>query len=106
MKKFAQIDSNNIVTTILYVNETKDSGWLEKSFGGTWIETSEEKTKNLAGKGFIWDEKAEAFIPPQPFPSWTFNEITFDWDPPKPTPEDLKSYIWNEKKGDWQKLEF
>jgi len=38
--------------------------------------------KNFAGLDMKYDETRDAFIPDQPFPSWTLNEDTCVWDPP------------------------
>jgi hypothetical protein len=57
--------------------------------------------KNFAGIGYTWDEQRDAFIPPQPFPSWTLNETTCLWDSPVPYPTDGNLYIWNEDTQQW-----
>ena len=59
------------------------------------------KRKNYAGIGFRYDEELDAFIPPQPYPSWLLNEETCLWEPPMPYPEDNKEYIWNESEQEW-----
>jgi hypothetical protein len=58
---------------------------------------------NFAGLGFEYREDLDAFIPPQPFPSWSLNEETFSWDPPVPYPTDGAIYTWNEEAGAWVK---
>ena len=40
--------------------------------------------RHYAGIGYTWDEARDAFIPPQPFPSWTLDETTCRWEPPFP----------------------
>lgn len=57
--------------------------------------------KNYAGVGFTYDPTRDAFIPPQPFPSWTLNEETCLWDAPVPQPQDGKSYAWDEASQSW-----
>ena len=57
---------------------------------------------NYAGIGLTYDETKDAFIDPQPFPSWTLNDDTCLWVPPiaEPNPnpdEDGKYYDWNEE---------
>jgi hypothetical protein len=50
---FALIDENGMVTQVVGGGSTH---WLEKTFGGTWIETWEEKEgHNRANIGMIWD---------------------------------------------------
>ena len=59
--------------------------------------------KNYAGIGNSYDETRDAFIGPQPFPSWTLNETTCLWDPPVPLPDDkdVIRYNWNEETKNW-----
>jgi len=49
-----------------------------------------------------YDSVRDAFIPEKPFPSWTLNETTCDWDPPIAMPDDGKYYKWNEDTGAWE----
>jgi hypothetical protein len=55
--------------------------------------------------GHTYDETRDAFIRPQPFPSWTLNEDTCDWNPPTPFPDDGKKYIWNEETTSWEEIQ-
>jgi len=57
--------------------------------------------KNYAGIGFTYDAGRDAFIPPQPFPSWTLNEDTCLWECPVAYPDDGKVYIWDEETLSW-----
>jgi hypothetical protein len=57
--------------------------------------------KNYAGIGFTYDTERDAFIPPQPFASWTLNEDTCLWDAPTPYPDDGKIYAWDEANLAW-----
>jgi len=58
--------------------------------------------KNGAGKGFTYDATRDAFIPPQPFPSWTLNETTCLWESPVPHPENsTEPYRWDETTQQW-----
>jgi hypothetical protein len=59
------------------------------------------KRKNYAGIGYRYDSERNAFIPPQPFMSWTLNENTCLWDAPIPYPSDNKEYLWNEAAQEW-----
>lgn len=56
--------------------------------------------KNYAGIGHIYDPVRDAFIDPQPFPSWTLNEDTCLWEPPIPSPTDAPAY-WDEATLSW-----
>lgn len=57
--------------------------------------------KNYAGIGYTYDSNRNAFIPPQPFKSWTLNEDTCLWEPPVAYPEDGNVYQWDEDNLQW-----
>lgn len=57
--------------------------------------------KNYAGIGYIYDAARDAFIPPQPFPSWVLSEQSCLWDAPVPYPTDGKRYSWDETTQAW-----
>jgi hypothetical protein len=59
------------------------------------------KRKNFARVGFKYDKELDAFIPPQPYPSWKFDTDTCLWNAPIPYPDDNKQYIWNESEQEW-----
>ena len=56
---------------------------------------------NYAGIGYTYDETLDAFIAPQPYPSWVLDEATFSWVPPVAKPSG--DYIWDEQAGQWVK---
>ena len=58
--------------------------------------------KNYAGIGFTYDETLDAFIPPQPFPSWVFQEDSCVWAPPVDPPDDGQRYLWSEELLIWE----
>ena len=124
MSHFAKLDANNIVTFVT-VGRQEDDGkeqelcertgdvYRQTSYntrGGVHYdpetgEPSEDQSKalrkNYAGIGFTFDEQRDAFIPPQPYPSWVLNEDTCLWDAPVPYPTDGELYSWDEAAGDW-----
>ena len=57
--------------------------------------------KNYAGRGFTYDYVRDAFIPPQPFPSWSLDEDTCLWCAPIPMPSDGNIHEWDEAIGQW-----
>ena len=106
MAHFAEIDSDNKVIRVIVVSndlEANGAQWCHDTFGGTWVQTSYNATirKNYAGQGYTWDSVRDAFIPPQPYPSWLLNEDTCRWDPPVQMPQDGQMYSWDEAAGDW-----
>ena len=102
MSHFAKIDINNMVTEVIVAEQDFiNSGLVGDSFN--WVQTSYNGNfrKNYAGIGYTYDATRDAFIPPQPFPSWTLNEDTCQYDSPVPYPTDDKMYNWNEDTLAW-----
>jgi hypothetical protein len=56
--------------------------------------------KNYAAKEFLYDAARNAFIPPQPFPSWTLDEQSCTWVAPTPMPPG-GPHVWNEEQQAW-----
>lgn len=117
MAHFAKLDNNNKVlevnvvdNTTLDVNNEEASGiaFLTEWSGGytNWKQTSYNGNirKNYAGIDYTYDAGRDAFIPPQPWASWTLNEITCQWEPPIEYPTDDKSYYWDEPTLSWIEL--
>ena len=107
MSLFAKIDDDGIVLTIIVVEQDFiDSGKIGDP--DNWVETSREKKfrKNYAVVGYTYDKTRDAFIPPRPpYPSWSLNETTCQWEPPTPIPEDSggvgKLHDWDEDTTSW-----
>jgi len=124
MGHFAKV-SNGIVTRVIVAEADFFNNFVDDS-PGQWIQTSyntrggvhyqpntnepsEDQSnslrKNYAGIGYTYDTTKDAFIPPQPFNSWTLNEDTCLWDSPAPYPADGKLYKWNEELVNWEAIE-
>jgi hypothetical protein len=118
MAHFAELDDNNVVLRVTVVNnavlldennEEQESLGLKhlEELGGRWVQTSYNGVfrKNYAGIGCTYDEQLDAFIFPQPFPSWILDEETCDWKAPKPMPQSnlgsTEWYVWNEDLLEW-----
>jgi hypothetical protein len=118
MAHFAKLDEYNNVIAVHVVNndvitvdgsESEQAGidFLSDLHGHTkWKQTSYNGTfrKNYAGIGYTYDESRDAFIPPQPWVSWTLNETTCQWEPPVAYPTDGKRYGWFEPNQQWIEL--
>jgi len=61
--------------------------------------------KNYAGIGYTYDATKDAFIPSQPYPSWTLNETSCLWESPVAYPDDGDMYTWNEETQSWDAVE-
>jgi hypothetical protein len=108
MAHFAQVENGIVIQVIVAEQDVIDSGM----FGTGWVQTSYNThggqhpegrplRKNYAGIGYAYDAQRDAFIPPQPFASWTINETTCLWDAPTPMPTDDKRYTWDEATTSW-----
>lgn len=122
MAHFAKINKENIVEQVIVADqEFIDSGavgdptkWIQTSYntyGGVHKTGGESLRKNFAGVGDTYDEKRDAFIPPQPYPSWVLNEDTCQWEAPTPRPDDFSPannifYDWSEEDKKWVKIQY
>ena len=129
MAHFVEIDASNIVLQVVVLddkdtqdesgNEVESVGakYLSDGFGGIWKKTSYNTyggvhslggtpfRKNYAGIGYSYDAAKDAFIPPKPYPSWTLDEDTCQWESPVAYPDDGKRYEWNEGTTSWDEIE-
>jgi hypothetical protein len=91
--------------SVLWEDKDKGKQYLKSLYGGNtkWYKTSYNGNyrKNFAGIGYTYDNQRDAFIPPKPYPSWTLNEDTCNWESPVPFPQDGKMYQWNEITQQW-----
>jgi len=88
--------------------DTTPGEWIQTSYnthGGVHLDGGTPLRKNFAGEGFIYDETRDAFIPPQPFASWTLNETSCLWEPPVAYPDGGERYTWNEETQSWDAVE-
>ena len=105
MSKYWAKVSNEIVVQVIVANEDFFDTFVDSS-AGTWLETKMDGSirKNYAGIGFSYDSTRDAFIPPQPYPSWTLNEDTCLWESPVAYPDDGNMYEWNESDQQWDEI--
>ena len=118
MSHFAEIDNNGIVQRVIVAEQDFiNSGavgdadnWVQTSYntrGGKHYPPKSHTAdgdglrKNYAGIGDKYDADRDAFIAPQPFPSWVLDEDTCQWYPPTPYPADGKRYDWDEPTTSW-----
>jgi hypothetical protein len=115
MAHFAELDANNVVLRVIVVDnkDTADANGVEKEhigaafcerlFGGNWKQTSYNGSirKHYAGIGYTYNSVRDAFIPPQPYPSWTLDDDA-NWQPPVAMPTDGGRYSWDEANQAWE----
>ncbi|MDC3347447.1 hypothetical protein OAW32_02560 [bacterium] len=123
MAHYAVLDENNIVTQVFVGKEEGEMDWdwelyygakrtSYNTHGGVHSEDGTPFRKNYAGIGYTYDEERDAFIPPQPYPSWTLNDDTCLWDCPVEEPAPIENedgtitfHIWDEDNQDWLAFE-
>jgi hypothetical protein len=122
MAHFAKLNNNIVEQVIVVSNDvatTEQAGidFLKSTFGSdtNWKQTSYNTRagvhelggtpfrKNYAVIGATYDEARDAFIHPQPYPSWTLNETTCWWEAPVEYPYTgtPNSDLWNEETQSW-----
>ena len=123
MAHFARIDKDGIVVQVIVIEQDMlDTGnWGDPN---DWVQTSyntqagvhyapNSRTpdggvalrKNFAGVGYTYDKTRDAFIEPKPYPSWSLDEDTCQWNSHTPYPEDGKKYGWDEDTTSWNEIE-
>ena len=111
MAHFAKVIDGKVLQVI--VAEPEFFQTFVDSSPGEWIQTSYNTyggvhklggtplRKNYAGVGYTYDSALDAFIPPNPFPSWILNEETCQWGAPVAMPTDGQRYYWDEATTSW-----
>ena len=79
-----------------------DETWIQTSYNGNF-------RYRYAGIGMVYNNQYDVFLLPQPYPSWTLNTETYEWDSPVPEPELTEEqkesgsyYEWNEETQEWK----
>jgi hypothetical protein len=111
MSHFAKVVDGKVTQVIVAEQEffetfvdSSPGEWIQTSYnthGGVHATGGTPMRKNYAGIGFTYDRTKDAFIPPQPFASWTLNDDTCLWSAPTPMPTDGKQYNWDEATTAW-----
>ena len=128
MAHFAKLDENKVVIFVT-VGAEHDDGKEDELFqrtgdvykqtsyntrGGVYYtpntnepdpDQSKAYRKNYAGLGYTYDATRDAFIPPQPYPSWVLDESSCLWEAPVPYPTDGNRYYWDEADQSWTAVE-
>ena len=121
MASFAKIDENNLVLTMLYLDNsivTDENGNEQESLGqahlekhnnwpaNQWIKYSRNTNKNKhssgdhskafrgngASVGYTWMPEKNIFMPPKLYPSWVLNETDARWQSPIGDPPTQDTY--------------
>ena len=121
MAHFAKLDNSNkvirvdVLSNVVITDENDVEqeqlgiDFLTNFYGGVgWYKQTsynENFRKNFAGVDYTYDGIRDAFIAPQPYPSWTLNEDTCRWEPPIAYPDDGKFYEWDEDTTNWVEID-
>ena len=120
MANFAKLDENNVVTQVIVVDnkditdphtgqedEILGIAFCKKLLGGNWKQTSYNNSMRVryAGIGYSYNSALDAFVPPQPYASWTLDNETADWVSPlgaapeltEAEVEAMSFYRWDEE---------
>jgi len=120
MAHFAKLDENNVVTQVIVVDnkditdphtgqedEILGIAFCKKLLGGNWKQTSYNNSMRVryAGIGYSYNAALDAFVPPQPYASWTLDNETADWASPlgaapeltEAEVEAMSFYRWDEE---------
>jgi hypothetical protein len=115
---YAYLDANDVVTQVIVGKDEGEDGvdWEAyygakrtsyNTHGGVHANGGTPFRYNYAGIGFKfsdapeWAAQGGAFIPPQPYPSWSLNLDTALWDAPTPMPAEGGPWVWDENALSW-----
>ena len=114
MAHYAKV-SNGLVTQVIVAEpeffdtfvDSSPGEWIKTSYnthGGVHSEGNTPLRKNYAGIGYTYDPTRDAFIAPQPYPSWVLNETSCIYEAPVPYPTDDLMYSWDEDTTSWVEI--
>jgi hypothetical protein len=118
MTTYVFIDENNLVREMLYFEQDPNdlTPFLETQcmiFNDPNMQAVEiQPHHKIHGVGLIYD--GTEFKPPQPYPSWIWDEEKLTWRPPVLHPDvwpymtgnssSAGKYIWNEQNRSWDSI--
>ena len=119
MAHYALLNDNNVVIDVITGRDEGELGidwedWYGRRMGFKCLRTSYNThggkhllggtpfRKNYAGVGYTYDPELDAFLLPQPFPSWVLDKETGWWHAPVPLPPYSGTpYQWDEATLSW-----
>lgn len=117
MAHFAKLDQNNNVLEVIVVNnnvinnlpfpdsEPLGVEFCQSLYGSdtNWKQTSYNYNFRglYAGIGAVYVPSKDLFSSPRPYPSWSLDIDTMQWEAPVPYPDDGKVYYWDEATLSW-----
>jgi hypothetical protein len=121
MAHYAFLDENNIVTEVIVGKDEGEDGidWEQwygdfrgqvckrtsyNTIGNTHLNGGTPYRGNYAGIGYTYRVDIDAFVPPQPYVSWTL-DANAQWQAPIAMPIDGKIYSWDEATTSWIEIQ-
>jgi hypothetical protein len=119
MAHFAQLDENNVVLTVIVIDnnvvenlpfpnsEPLGVAFCQSLYGAdtVWKQTSYNNNFRgiYAAPSFSYLPDLDVFVEPTIYPSWTFNRQTGKWEAPIPMPTVPEGYtaVWDEIAQEW-----
>jgi hypothetical protein len=90
---YAELIDGVVVRVVVANNKS-----IVQKLGGVWKKTFfNNPNKTYAGIGYMYHAEHDDYSTPQPFPSWTLENVK--WIPPTPKPEG--DYNWDEETLAW-----
>ena len=101
MNYYFFLNSSNVIDQVVCDDQTEDlTSQYSQLRNQRCFKLS--NTDDLPGIGYTYMDDLEAFVEPQPFPSWTLNVETKEWQAPAVKPDDGNNYVWDESSTSWQ----
>ena len=104
VKRFARIHSlNKKVTKVIVATQEFIDSLADNEF---WVASSVSDTKKLADINDKYDVENNTFTSPKPYESWTFDNTSWQWQPPIEIPNQINEevYQWNEENNNWEEV--
>tara|TARA_R100000742_G_C4189372_1_gene21944 strand:- start:49 stop:372 length:324 start_codon:yes stop_codon:yes gene_type:complete len=104
VKRFARIHSlNKKVTKVIVATQEFIDSLADNEF---WVASSVSDTKKLADINDKYDVENNTFTSPKPYESWTFDNTSWQWQPPVSIPNQTNEevYVWNEENTNWEEV--
>lgn len=97
---YAHIEDNTVTSVEVVTDEFFNAN--PQRYTGLWLKVGNGSTRPYCGIGNIYLSVKDKIIQSQPYPSWTLNTKTDEWEAPVLKPEG--NYYWDEKTLNWLKI--
>jgi len=113
---YCKLDNDNVVIDCIVLEEYDEEKGitmlLEITGHNHWLLQKKDGRKNLGAMGWKYDSDKNAYIEPQPYPSWYLNNDCI-WTSPTPRPNLTEAetlagcdgFDWNEEDQNWMLLD-